>query len=96
MKGEIQRRNPPINMAVFIQACTTDGEMCTLHDQTRHSGQYAALLVCNCVSELSSEYRYKYTVAEFIKLTDVKLGARGSVVVKALCYKPEGRGLVSG
>jgi hypothetical protein len=23
----------------------------------------------------------------------VKYGARGSVVVKALCYKPEGRGL---
>jgi hypothetical protein len=25
-------------------------------------------------------------------LTLYKLGARGSVVVKALCYKPEGRG----
>jgi hypothetical protein len=28
----------------------------------------------------------------FIYLLIVYLGARGSVVVKALCYKPEGRG----
>jgi hypothetical protein len=27
-----------------------------------------------------------------IMIVITKLGARGSVVVKALCYKPEGRG----
>jgi hypothetical protein len=26
-----------------------------------------------------------------MKLTVIKLGPRGNVVVKALCYKPEGR-----
>jgi hypothetical protein len=31
-------------------------------------------------------------IRELIKLLPVYVGARGSVVVKALCYKPEGRG----
>jgi hypothetical protein len=30
-----------------------------------------------------------------IEGTEGKIGARGSVVVKALCYKPEGRGFDS-
>jgi hypothetical protein len=42
------------------------------------------LLHCDCVQEAVFEYR-----------TRRFWGARGSVVVKALCYKPEGRGFKS-
>jgi hypothetical protein len=42
--------------------------------------------------QYSSPPYYKFL---FLIITEIsaKIGARGSVVVKALCYKPEGRGL---
>jgi hypothetical protein len=42
----------------------------------------------NLMEDTAGTY-YKYT---FSDITSEMLGARGSIVVKALCYKPEGRG----
>jgi hypothetical protein len=36
------------------------------------------------------------TLFSLLSLLAKKIGARGSVVVKALCYKPEGRGFDTG
>jgi hypothetical protein len=37
-------------------------------------------------------YKFHYTSGHFMHVHELHTGVRGSVVVKALCYKPEGCG----
>jgi hypothetical protein len=50
--------------------------------------------VCRIIS-VWSQFNWPYLKLHFnISILDM-LGARGNVVIKALCYKPEGRGFES-
>jgi hypothetical protein len=45
------------------------------------------------ISDSSQSVSFIYNIAEHLLITfGMEGGARGSVVVKALCYKPEGHG----
>jgi hypothetical protein len=83
------------NMAVHVSQCAQQKAGYTEHVIL------TGYVSMNC-SLCSQVYMYHYiNIKAFISISNrvslhvppyMNLGARGSVVVKALCYKPEGRG----
>jgi hypothetical protein len=58
-----------------------------------HGSGTPAILPCLCFLSISRNYNiFLLNPFQYITQLTIMSGARGSVVVEALCYKPEGRG----